>query len=111
MLTIPEETSPVLVPERSKEELMEEQRMRDVLLILENLAEREEATVKMILDCLYDIGSVNLINQKIPVRPLNRLMKAIAQLSKPMFRFFAVRWFKKNGPELIADWLHSQVKF
>ena len=95
----------------SGEERMEADRMRDVLLMLEGLVNREEITVKIILDCLYDIGSVHLINQKAPCRHLTGMMKLIAKLSKPAFRFFALRWFKRTCPKLIADWLHSQVMF
>ena len=85
--------------------------MRDVLLMVEHLFLREEMTVKIIIDCLYDIGSVNLINQKVGLRPLNRLMKTIARLSKPAFRCYAWRWFRGNCPELITHWLHTQVSF
>ena len=90
---------------------MEADRMRDVLLMLEGLVNREETTAKIILDCLYDVGSVHLINQKTPCRHLTGMMKLIARLSKPAFRFFALRWFKRTCPRLITDWLHSQVMF
>jgi hypothetical protein len=93
------------------EERMKQQRMRDIMLLLESLFEREETTIKMILDCLYDVGSVNLINKKFQARPLNRLMKWIASMSKPVFRIFAMRWFKKNCPELLTNWLQNKVRF
>jgi hypothetical protein len=98
-------------PEISAEKRIEAQRMQDVLLLLQNLVNSQEATVKLILDCLYDIGSVNLINQRVRFRHLNRLTKLIARMSKPVFRVYALRWFKKNCPQLIANWLHSQVAF
>ncbi|MCF2149736.1 hypothetical protein IQ276_025560 [Desmonostoc muscorum LEGE 12446] len=101
----------VILPEKLAEKYIEAERMHDVLLLLQNLINSEEATVKLILDCLYDVGSVNLINQKLPVQPVNRLMKLIARMSKPVFRTLAFNWFKKNCPQLIADWLHSQVTF
>ncbi|MDZ8081137.1 MAG: hypothetical protein RMY36_025215 [Nostoc sp. SerVER01] len=101
----------VIPPEILAEKYIEAERMHDVLLLLQNLINSEEATVKLILDCLYDVGSVNLINQKLPVKPVNRLMKLIARMSKPVFRTLAFNWFKKNCPQLIADWLHSQVTF
>jgi hypothetical protein len=113
MLTYPNKSEKLvkyLEAERRLEERQEEERMRDVLLLLSNLFQREEVTIKLILDCLYDVGSVNLINQKFRFRLLNRLMKSIARMSKPVFRIFAVRWFHKNCPQLITDWLHSQVK-
>ena len=99
------------VPTLSEKERMEEERMHDVLLLLKHLLEREEVTAKLILDCLYDVGSVNLIDKKFRFRPLNRTLKPIARMSKPVFRVFALHWFKKNCPQLITDWLHSQVSF
>ncbi|MBD2501339.1 hypothetical protein [Anabaena azotica] len=89
----------------------EEQRMRDVRLLLLNLSENEEATIKLVLDCLYDIGAVNFINQKFRYRPFNRVMKSIAGMSKPIFRIYAWHWFRKNCPQLIANWLYTQVAF
>lgn len=97
--------------ELMQEKRLQEQRMRDVTLILENLFTREEATVKLILECLYDVGSANLINKKVRFRPLNRFVKAIASMSKPVFRVWGFRWFKNNCPQLIANWLESKVSF
>ena len=97
--------------ERHQEEKMKQEKMHDVCLLLQNLAEREEATVKQILDCLYDVGAVNLVNKRFRFRPLNRLLKSIAGMPKPVFRVFAYWWFKKNCPRLITDWLFSQVSF
>ena len=113
MLTTQKEIVTVqkLAPELAKEERMKQERKRDIKLLLENLFEREETTVKMILDCLYDVGSVNLINKKVPSRPLNPLLKSIARTSKPIFKIFALRWFKKNCPQLLTEWLYGKVKF
>ncbi|NJM97250.1 MAG: hypothetical protein HC800_08790 [Phormidesmis sp. RL_2_1] len=94
-----------------RERQIEDERMRDVEILLESLFMREEVTVRLIADCLYDVGSVNLVNRKVRSRPLNRFMKVIARRSKPIFRFFIIRWSKKNCPQLIANWLHSQVSF
>ncbi|MBE8970094.1 hypothetical protein IQ277_28930 [Nostocales cyanobacterium LEGE 12452] len=98
-------------PENLAEKYMEAERMHDVLILLQNLVNSEEATVKLILDCLYDVGSVNLINQKLRLKPLNRVMKLIARMSKPVFKTLAFNWFKKNCPQLITNWLHTQVSF
>lgn len=108
MLTIPSslETSIVV-----REKLMEDERLHDVEIILENLFSREEATVKIIFACLYDVGAVNLLNQRVQNRTLNRFSKRIARMTKPAFQFFAVRWVKKNCPHLITEWLRSQVDF
>ncbi len=90
---------------------MEAERMRDVQLLLAHLLRQEDVTIKFILDCLYDVGSVNLINQKVRSQPLNQLMKAIAGMSKPAFKLFALRWLYKNCPRLITNWLHRKVRF
>ena len=45
---------PKYLPAVSDEEMLQQARMKDVLLLVENLVEREERTVKMIIDCLYD---------------------------------------------------------
>ncbi|BAY83741.1 hypothetical protein NIES267_32320 [Calothrix parasitica NIES-267] len=89
----------------------EEEKMHDVLLLLENLSCREEASIIAIIDCLYDIGYVNLINQKFRSRTLNGSLKLIARLSKPAFKIIAWRWYKSNCPKLIVKWLRKQVSF
>lgn len=90
---------------------VEQTQLRDVRLLLESLFDREESTVKLILSHLYDIGAVNLINQRVRSRSFNRLAKWIARFSKPVFRMVALRWFKRNCPRLITNWLYTQVKF
>ena len=95
----------------SEEERKKQERIRDVLLLLEQLVEREEITLKLIIDSLYDVGSINIINQKFSNQPLNRFLKAIATLSKPVLRIVALRWVKKNLPILVTNWLESKVSF
>lgn len=90
---------------------VEVDRMRDVRLLLDHLLKQERVTIKFILDCLYDVGSVNLINQKVRSQPLNQLTKAIAVMSKPAFKLFALRWLNKNCPQLITNWLYRKVSF
>ncbi len=99
------------LPKLSKAQKLEIEQKKNVMLLVENLMEREEATFKMIIDCLYDLGSLNLINQKVSVRPLNRVIRLISRLSKSSFRAIAFYWVKKNTPELITDWLLSKVRF
>ncbi len=89
----------------------EEQKMHDVLLLLEDLSYREESSIKLIVDCLYDVGSINLINQKFRSRTLNRSLKLIAKVSKPAFKTIAWQWYKRNCPKLIANWLRTKVAF
>jgi hypothetical protein len=96
---------------KSTEQIMKEQRIHDVKLLLENLSYREEITVKLILDCLYDIGATNIINQKFHSYLMNGTFKKVARLSKPVFRMIAWRWLKKNCPQLITNWLYEQISF
>lgn len=95
----------------SEEEQTELQLMQDTNLLLQNLAEREKVTVEAILDSLYEVGSVRFINQKISIKALRGPFKGIARFSKPVFRIFAWRWFKRNCPQLITNWLYQQVRF
>lgn len=88
----------------------EEERMRDVQVLLQNLTLQEEITIKLIIDCLYDVGSVNILNSKLTWKPANRVVKLVARTSKPVFRAIAWRWFKGNCPELITNWLASKVR-
>lgn len=90
---------------------IEAQRMQDVLTLLNSLTGREEATIKLIIDCLYDVGYVNAIDNKIRMKPLNSVAKLVARKSKPLVRIVAWRWFKKNCPTLIVRWLYGKVKF
>ena len=89
----------------------EDERVRDILLAVEQLFQREEKAVDFVLGCLYDIGSINLIDKKIPIAALKPALRSIARLSRPAFRIIAVRWFHQNCPKLITDWLHSLVVF
>lgn len=93
------------------EAYLQAEQMRQVRILLNLMFSHEETTVKLILGHLYDVGSVNLINQKFRRRSLNRLMRMVAGMSKPIFKVFALRWFKKNCPQLITNWLESQVSF
>jgi hypothetical protein len=89
---------------------IEAERIRDVMILVTSLIEREEVTIKLIIDCLYDIGSMNLIDRKVRWRPLGSIAKLIARTSKPLLRIFAWRWFKRNCPQLITNWLYTKVK-
>jgi hypothetical protein len=95
----------------SERSQLEAERIQEVLTLLTSLVAREEATIKLIIDCLYDIGYVNLINKKVRFRPLNSVAKFIGKRSKPVAKIFAWRWFMKNCPQLIARWLYVKVKF
>jgi hypothetical protein len=90
---------------------LEAERLRDIFILLRNLIEREQATIKLIIDCLYDIGYVSLIDGKVRFRSLKSVAKLIARMSKPVIRVVAWRWFHQNCPQLITEWLYSKVKF
>ena len=109
MLTYPEKS--LNITKISAEERIQQERMRDVVLLLEQLVEREEIALRLIIDCLYDVGSVNLVNKKFRNRPLNRFLKAIARMSKPIARKYILRQVKQKLPVLLADWLENQVSF
>lgn len=94
-----------------QEQKMKQERMREVRLLLDHLVRHEEVTIKLIIDCLLDVGSVNLINQKFQRSPLNRPLKLVASKSKPVIRLVAFRWFKQNCPVLITNWLYFKVSF
>lgn len=111
MLVPAEKSVKLQLEKRLEEERLKEERMHDVMLLLGDLVEREEATVKNVLDCLYDVGSINIINKKVEFRPMNRFLKSIARLSKPAFKVVAWRWFKNNSPQLITNWLRTKVSF
>ena len=89
----------------------EQARMANVMLLLEAMFDREDVTMRLILNYLYDIGSVNLINQRVANRPLNRLARCSARFSKPVVKIIVMRWFKRNCPKLITNWLYNKVKF
>ncbi|ELS01254.1 hypothetical protein Xen7305DRAFT_00009570 [Xenococcus sp. PCC 7305] len=109
MLTYSKESAQL--EKAAQEERKKQERLRDVLLLLQQLVEREEITLKLIIDCLYDVGTINIINKKYQNRPTNRFLKAIARLSKPVLRAVALRWVKKNLPTLLTDWLEGKVSF
>ncbi|MGK7894802.1 MAG: hypothetical protein AB4372_14595 [Xenococcus sp. (in: cyanobacteria)] len=109
MLTYPEKSANL--EKMTPEERKKQERMRDVFLLLQQLVEREEITLKLIVDCLYDVGTINIINKKYQNKPMNRFLKAIARTSKPLLRAVALRWLKKNLPILLTDWLEGKVSF
>ena len=94
-----------------EEERREAVRMQEVRLLLGQLIENEDVTIKLLIDSLYDIGTTNLINTKVGMRPVNSAVKSMATLSKSAFRRYAMHRFKQDCPDLIANWLHSKVAF
>ncbi|MBD1910637.1 MULTISPECIES: hypothetical protein [unclassified Leptolyngbya] len=90
---------------------LESERMQEVVLLVDNMLRQEETTLGLIVDCMYDIGSVRLIDKKLNPPFLRGATVRVARVSKPLFRMLALRWIKKNCPELLAKWLYSKVLF
>lgn len=98
-------------PLDNQKQQFEQAKMSDVLFLLDLMFTREETTVRLMIDCLYDVGAVNLIDQRVQRRWLNRIAKRTARLTKPVVRIVALRWFKRNCPTLITNWLYTKIKF
>ncbi|MGK7943936.1 MAG: hypothetical protein AB4058_05655 [Microcystaceae cyanobacterium] len=94
-----------------EEQRREQEKLHDTLLLLDHLFKREETTAKMILGNLYDIATVNLINNKVPLKMASPLLKLFATTAKPLASVVAVRAFQALCPKLIADYLYSLVEF
>ena len=93
------------------EELKKQERMRDVTLLIQQIVEREEVALKLIIDSLIDVGSINYANKKLHNPPLNKIMKVLVGYIKPVARVVALYWLKRNLPDLLTAWLESKVSF
>ena len=109
MLTYQEES--LKTKSLAAEELKKQERMRDVTLLLQQIVEREETSLKLIIDCLIDVGSINYANHKLHNPSLNKIMKVLVSYVKPVARMIALRWLKKNLPDLLTAWLEGKVSF
>lgn len=96
--------------EAEAEALLEQERVREVLLLLQHMFQQEAVTSKMIIDRLYDVATVHLINQRLPNRPVNRVAKWTARRSKPLAKVAGTYYLQKNCPQLIVNWLVPEVK-
>jgi len=99
------------VSKSPEEEQREQQRMQDVLVLLQHLAENEETTIKLIIECLYDVGTINFINKKVQNDSINHLTKTLMGMSKPIAKRYGYYRFKKDCPELIVNWLKRKIAF
>ena len=109
MLTYSEE--PLKAKLIAAEELKKQERMRDVTLLLQQIVEREEVALKLIIDSLIDVGSINYANNKLHNPPLNKIMKVLVGYIKPVARVVALYWLKRNLPDLLTAWLEGKVSF
>ncbi len=110
-LSSPDTSPPQPTAQKAVEQQAEEDRFQEVKLLLVNLFDREQATIKAIMSCLYEVGAVNFINGKIKLQPLRSLVKPVARISKPIFIFMGYRWFQKKCPPLISNWLRRKIQF
>jgi hypothetical protein len=97
--------------QQAQEKEKEVQLINEVSILLKTLIYQEEITIKEIIDCLYDVGSTNLINEKFNFGTFNKTLKFMTKISKPAFKMLVWRWAKKNSPNLITNWLQSKVTF
>lgn len=102
---------PPLPPKVAAEQRFKKERLHDIELLLQDMFIREETTVKLIFDSLYDIGAINIINKKVAFPPLNRFLKSIVKFPKPIAKMLLFRWFVANCPALLTNWLHGKVRF
>lgn len=102
-----------IVPIKTTEEKNKEQdRLNEILILLQQLFQREEATAKRIIECLYDIGTVNFINKKVRLFPFNSLLKYLLKFPKPLAKILGLKlYLQPKCPQLITDWLYTLVEF
>jgi hypothetical protein len=94
------------------EQNREQERLHEIFILLQQLFQREEATAKRIIECLYDIGTVNWINKNIRLFPFNSLFKYMMRFPKPLAKILTLKlYFQPKCPILITDWLYTLVEF
>jgi hypothetical protein len=98
---------------KTKQELeKEEQKLREILILLDQLFKREEATAKGIVGCLYDIAMINLINKYFPLWGVNVTLKYLTRFPRPVAQSLGVKlYLQPKCPKLITDWLYTLVEF
>lgn len=95
-----------------KEYQEEEQKLQEILLLLDQLFKREEATAKSIIGCLYDIATINLINKYCPLWGINPTLKYLRRFPRPVAKNLGLKlYLQPNCPQLITDWLYTLVEF
>jgi hypothetical protein len=94
--------------QQKQKELEQSQR---VMLLLEDLIDRERHTLDAIMRALFEIGSINFVNQKVRFRLLRPVVRPVVKLSKPVLTHMGYRWFRQKGPRLIVNWLMRKIRF
>lgn len=101
--------SPASPDEQQK--LKELEQSQRVMLLLEDLIDRERHTLEAIMQSLFEVGSVNFVNQKVRMRFLRPVLRPAVKVSKPVLTYVGYRWFRKKGPRLIVNWLFRKIRF
>ncbi|WP_017294550.1 hypothetical protein [Geminocystis herdmanii] len=95
-----------------EEKILEEVKLREILLLLDQLFRREEATAKGIVGCLYDIAMINIINKYCPLWGINSTLKYLTRFPRPLAQSLGVKlYLQPQCPKLITDWLYTLVEF
>lgn len=91
---------------------LEEQKLKEILLLLDQLFRREEVTAKSIVGCLYDIATINIINKYCPLWGINSTLKYLTRFPRPLAKSLGVKlYLQPKCPKLITDWLYTLVEF
>ncbi|MGI0481200.1 hypothetical protein ACN4EE_10445 [Geminocystis sp. CENA526] len=99
-------------PKNQQEKELEQIKLREILLLLDQLFRREEATAKGIVGCLYDIATINIINKYCPLWGINATLKYLTRFPRPMAQSLGVKlYLQPQCPKLITDWLYTLVEF
>lgn len=95
-----------------QEQEIETIKLREILLLLDQLFRREEATAQAIVGCLYDIATINIINKYCPLWGINPTLKYLTRFPRPLVKSLGVKlYLQPQCPKLITDWLYSLVEF
>jgi hypothetical protein len=95
-----------------REQQLEQERLREIWILLSQLFEREEVTARAIVGCLYDIATINLINKYTPLWGINHTLKYLTRFPRPLAQCLGVKLYvQPKCPQLITDWFYSLVEF
>ncbi|BAQ64303.1 hypothetical protein [Geminocystis sp. NIES-3709] len=99
-------------PKNQQEKELEQIKLREILVLLDQLFRREEATAKAIVGCLYDIATINIINKYCSLWGINFTLKYLTRFPRPLAQSLGVKlYLQPQCPKLITDWLYTLVEF
>lgn len=95
-----------------KEQQLEQERLSEILIVLEEMFQREGAAGKRVIGCLYDIAVINWLNKNLPDPPFNPCLKYLARFPRGIAQHLGLKLFlQPKCPKLITQWLYSLVEF